>query len=166
MGKCSTYLRGLKKGDKITGSVEVNKNFHLPKEASSLLLIGNGTGIAPFLGMIRKNSKVPIQLFWGGRTKTSLELYKPFIEESLQKNKLLCFESAFSREQQQYVQDILWTEKEFLQENINKGMVIMICGSITMQNGVLEVIENILKQGKAGTLADLELNNQLRLDCY
>lgn len=42
----------------------------------------------------------------------------------------------------------------------------MICSSITMQNGVHSIIENLPKKSSVLELSDLEFNEQLKLDCY
>ena len=75
-GLCSTYFSELNVSDVITATIEYNNDFHFPKENKNVVLIANGTGIAPFLGMIQENSgQQNISLFWGGRTKRSVELY-------------------------------------------------------------------------------------------
>ncbi len=68
LGVCSSYLRQLRVGDFITSKIQQNKDFHFPNRAKEVILIANGTGIAPFLGMIEKNNKTKVHLFWGGRT--------------------------------------------------------------------------------------------------
>src|SRR5690606_10091444 len=66
-GKGSTFLFGLKKGDILKAAIEPNPNFHFPKKTNSAVLIANGTGIAPFLGMMDEHKNSNINLLWGGR---------------------------------------------------------------------------------------------------
>src|SRR5690606_6451146 len=66
-GRGSNYLFKLQIGDIIKAAVENNQDFHFPKKAKSAILIANGTGIAPFLGMRDEHRNTSIKLLWGGR---------------------------------------------------------------------------------------------------
>lgn len=167
LGKCSAYLSNLQVGESLKGSIEKNQKFHLPKKAAKVIMICNGTGIAPFLGMVSKSHQADIHLFWGGRTTKSFELYKPPLEKALKNRNMKSFKAAFSREHPgMYVQDLLLEQTEFLIDAIESGAIFMICGSITMQNGVLEVLEGMLEKFSELKLSDMEVNEQIRLDCY
>ena len=76
-GKCSGYLSNLKPGDNFKGRIEKNKKFHFPTKAPSVIMISNGTGIAPYLGMISKKRKARIQIFWGGERQIHLPFTGP-----------------------------------------------------------------------------------------
>ncbi len=78
-GLGSTYLNGLQEGETFKARIIKNQHFHFPKRAAQVVMISNGTGIAPFLGMIKENKKkVPIQLYCGFRTQSSFNLYEIF----------------------------------------------------------------------------------------
>jgi sulfite reductase (NADPH) flavoprotein alpha-component len=47
-GLCTNYFEGKKKGDEITFFVQPNKRFRLPADDKDIIMIGPGTGIAPF----------------------------------------------------------------------------------------------------------------------
>jgi len=52
-------------------------------------------------------------------------------------------------------------------ETLNEGGTILICGSLTMQHGVLEVLEKILMDKQSPVTLDiLTQNGQLKMDCY
>jgi len=51
-------------------------------------------------------------------------------------------------------------------EKLEKGAVFMICGSVTMQHGVLEVLENLTETILERPMSDFEHNEQLKMDCY
>ncbi|WP_300522487.1 hypothetical protein, partial [Alcanivorax sp.] len=107
-GKCSTLLSQLTIGATIKGKVNRNLDFHFPRYAKEVVMIANGTGIAPFLGMLNETNKdIKTHLFWGGRTKASLQLYTSHIENATQKGYLDNFNVAYSQEQETkvYVQD-------------------------------------------------------------
>lgn len=168
-GLCSTYLWTRDKNEVITGELKKHKAFHFPKRTKEVILISNGTGIAPFLGMLNDNKKqVTTHLFWGGRTKASLELYKPILDKNLSKRQLTHFYPAYSQEQAEkvYVQDILkQNEKQVISALKNKG-VIMICGSVSMQNQVLLVLDNMAKAHLKTSVKALEATERIKSDCY
>jgi len=168
-GLCSTYFNSLHKGDKMVASIQKNADFHLPKKAKEVILIANGTGIAPFLGMInQKKSKTKIHLFWGGRTKDSFKIYKNKIKIALENKKLTSFYTAYSQEQKEkiYVQDIVEHQAKLIANTLYNGNMIMICGSISMQKGVTKVLEKICKNHLETSLKKFEENNQIQIDCY
>ncbi|WP_339697992.1 PepSY domain-containing protein [uncultured Marixanthomonas sp.] len=164
-GACSSYFSSCKVGEKVKGVISKNESFHLPDKAQQVLLIANGTGIAPFLGMIATHAATKeINLFWGGKTQESFNLYASYLEETnLQTTQL-----AYSQEgNKQYVQDRLVAQKEMVAHLLQENAMIMICGSIAMQKEVLSVLENILTEYKMEvTINDLEQQGFLAMDCY
>lgn len=165
-GKGSSFLFELKKGDLFKAAIEANPDFHFPNNVNSAILIANGTGIAPFLGMMAENKNTSIKLFWGGRSKESSTIYDSILEIENLKNHDITIQKCFSREQnKQYVQDLVIQQNDFILENFASGGTVLICGSLAMQHGVLEVLEEILK-GSDRTLDLLINNDQLKMDCY
>jgi sulfite reductase (NADPH) flavoprotein alpha-component len=167
-GVCSRYLRNLNLKQHLSAHIQENKQFHFPKKATEIILISNGTGIAPFLGMIQKNKKQKVHLFWGGKTKASLKIYENFIQEGLAKRTLSSFYPIFSQEQQEkvYVQDILKNHTQLVTNVLKNGNTIMICGSIAMQKGVTNELEKIVQQELKTDLCQFINNNQIKTDCY
>ncbi|MEM6700024.1 MAG: NADPH cytochrome P450 oxidoreductase family protein, partial [Bacteroidota bacterium] len=167
-GLCSNYLYELSVGAELEGSIQKNKDFHLVKGAKNILLIGNGTGIAPYLGMIQNPSRAKLQLYWGGRTRQSFELYKDRIEEAIQSGQLASYQIAYSREnnESKYVQDLLKEEGESLVYQLQNGAYIYLCGSITMQNGVLALLEELCQQHLQKPLSFYQNKGQILMDCY
>ena len=168
-GLCSNYFNGLKNTDKVVANIQENKNFHFPKKTKEVILIANGTGIAPFLGMINgKKSKTRIHLFWGGRTKESLCLYQKNINSALKNKELTSFFAAYSQEKNDayYVQDLLKNETKLITDTLKNGNIIMICGSNAMLKGATEVLEEISKKQLESSLKKYKENNQIKIDCY
>lgn len=164
-GQVSPYLYSLEKGELLRAAVTVNRRFHLRKKTPAIL-IGNGTGIAPFLGMIQENRTSEINLFWGGRTVASSNIYSSIISKELSANKNLKVHACYSREgKKQYVQDLIAVNKELLLATLEKQGVLMICGSLAMQNDVLNTLEVLLKSSKY-SLDELQHREQLFMDCY
>ncbi len=167
-GVCSNYLNQLEKGDILNAEIQQNTVFHFPKHKSEVVMIANGTGIAPFLGMMNDNKKRKnLHLFWGGRTKASFNLYKDDIDKAITKKHLSSITIAYSQEaNQQYVQDLIKERFKFFANHLQNEGVIMICGSIAMQNGVLETLDNITKSVLDKPLSDFEKMGQIKTDCY
>jgi sulfite reductase (NADPH) flavoprotein alpha-component len=166
-GGCSTYLTALKVGDSVTASITKNTSFHVPNHVSSVWFIGNGTGIAPYLGMLSESTTMEKRMLWGGRTATSFDLYRGFVEEALSRKQLLKYELALSQEKEKsYVQDVLSKRQMEVAQNLKEGGVFMLCGSMEMQQGVLEILEEITKTHLQQPLSAFENNGQLLMDCY
>lgn len=169
LGVCSSYLSGVDPPRKLAAGIRRNHDFHFPKNAPEILCVGNGTGIAPFLGIMDENEqRIPIELFWGGKTAASLELYRPYLDEALQSQKLTRLHVALSQEggKKTYVQDLLEQQGERLIRKLEAGAVVMICGSISMQHAVLEVLEGLSERIVKRPLSDFEHREQLKMDCY
>lgn len=168
-GICSSYLSKLNKNDSITGVIQENKNFHFSKKLKEIILIANGTGIAPFLGMIHDNkAKNNIHLFWGVRSEKSLDIYSEFLKRFINKKFIATLNIAYSKEDKEkvYVQDLLLKEKKLIANTLKNNGVIFICGSLAMQRGVEEVLEGIVKEKMNSNLLALKTKNQIRTDCY
>lgn len=160
-GVCSNQLLNLSKEEILEAKIQKNNQFHFPKKRKNIILIANGTGIAPFLGML--DSSNTTHLFWGGRTKESFTVYSSFLN-TLPKNNL---HIAYSQElNKKYVQDLVLEESKLIASTLKNKGTIMICGSIAMMNGVLKVIEKISEQELNTSLEKLKKSNQIKTDCY
>ncbi|AXT18331.1 FAD-binding oxidoreductase [Flavobacteriaceae bacterium AU392] len=168
-GICSTYFNKLENNDVIKASIEQNKEFNFPTNAKTVVMIANGTGIAPFLGMLNENNKkVKTHLFWGGRNKTSLELYNDIIETAKKTRRLSTLNIAYSQEKEErvYVQDLIFEEAEFMANVLKNKGVVLICGSVAMQNQVIKVLERITKTQLNLPISEFQNREQIRMDCY
>ena len=168
LGICSNYLNNLVTNESLLASIHKNENFHLPKKVKEVILIANGTGIAPFLGMINSNKNQKIHLFWGGRTKESLNIYQNRIDNAIKNKRLTSFYTALSREQKDkiYVQDLLKNHSDLISNTLKNGNQILICGSLSMLNGVTKVLNNITELDLKTPLNTFIENHQIKIDCY
>ncbi|MNQ41649.1 Bifunctional NADPH reductase [compost metagenome] len=167
-GLGSGFLNELKPGNVIKARIINNHAFHLPKKASKVAFISNGTGIAPFLGMIEQNKKKKeIHLYCGFRMETeTVSGYKTFASEMMQKQHLQSFHLALSREENHfYVMDLIQRDAEFFIDLLANNGVIMICGSLAMQKDVESTLDALLV-AKNKQLSDYKNNGQLLTDCY
>ena len=167
-GVVSNLLNNLQIGDSLQASLIENHSFHFPKKAPQVVCIANGSGMAPFMGMIAENThKKPITLIWGCRREASLEIYRPYIEQFTREGKIATYWQALSREGEHfYVQDILKREAIFFAQLLQNKGVIMICGSMAMLKAVKETLERICQDHLHCSLSEFENRGQLKTDCY
>ena len=166
-GICSNYLCNLSEGNTLNASVEYNKSFHFVKNTPSVWMISNGTGIAPFLGMMEENTSTHLKLIWGGRYDSSFDLYKPFVEKAINTGLMDGYELALSRTgKKQYVQNILAKKQLEISNALESGSVFMICGSIKMESSVIEVLDKIANKKLGKPLSYFQKNGQVLKDCY
>lgn len=168
-GICSNYLNTLNKNDILTASIKQNPSFHFPKKAKEIVLIANGTGIAPFIGMLNENHKqIKTTLFWGGRTINSYKIYSKFIEEAINKKQLHNVHIAYSQENstKQYVQDIVSINEEVIISTLKNKGSILICGSVAMMNATFKIIGKITETKLQTPFDFFKKTNQIKTDCY
>ena len=167
-GVVSNLLNNLQIGDTLQAALVANKHFHFPKKAPQVVCIANGSGMAPFIGMIAENTqKKPITLIWGCRREASLEIYRPYIEQFTREGKIANYWQALSREGDKfYVQDILRREAPFFAELLKNKGIVMICGSVAMEKAVTEVLEAICREHLEKPLSYYQNKGQIKTDCY
>ncbi|KAJ0180348.1 hypothetical protein K1T71_003752 [Dendrolimus kikuchii] len=170
-GVCSNYLMDRKPGDEVYLFIRSAPNFHLPQDLSvPLILIGPGTGIAPFRGFWhhRKallNSRTrqtagPVWLFFGCRTRT-MDLYREEKEQAIKDGVLSKVFLALSREKctpKIYVQEV--AEKEGAEIHdllINRGAHFYVCGDCKMAEDVHQKLKGIVK--KHGNMTDEQVQS-------
>jgi len=167
-GLGSHFLNALQTGETVQARIIKNQHFHFPKNASQVVMISNGTGIAPFLGMISENKKkVPCYLYCGFRTQSSFELYKSFLSGNIVAGKLRAFHPALSREGDgKYVSHLVQRDEDFIWQVLANNGVVMICGSLSMQKDVLDVLENICVKKDGSGIEAYESKGRILTDCY
>lgn len=166
-GLGSSFLQRLHVGDIVQARIIKNQHFHFPKKAPAVVMICNGTGIAPFLGMLSENNRqLPCYLYCGFPNKSSFNLYKPALKESSTNGQLQAWHLALSREdEKQYVSDLLKRDSSAIMQLLAHGAVIMICGSLAMQKDVLELLDDICRANHSN-MALYKEKGQLLTDCY
>lgn len=168
-GLGSEFLYRLEEGGRISARLVVNKSFHFPARAPAVVMIANGTGIAPFLGMITENKKqIPLRLYAGFRYNNALsQQYRQLADEETAAGRLSDLQIAFSREENpQYVMDLIRRDARFFSEHLaNKG-VIMICGSLAMQKDVEAALDTLCRQKNDCELSYYKERGRLLTDCY
>ncbi|MGX2956163.1 diflavin oxidoreductase [Ursidibacter arcticus] len=152
-GTASSYLADSNIDDQLSIFVKSSPNFHLPEKNAPIVMIGSGTGIAPYIGFlqaIENESRVNEHyLFFGERYRSQDFLYQHKLESYLKKGTLTQLFTAFSRDQAEkiYVQDILKEQAELIWRLIQQGAYFYVCGSKKMGKAIddvlLAIAENI-----------------------
>ena len=167
-GLGSEFLYKLQKGTNIKARIIKNSHFHFPKKASKVALISNGTGIAPFLGMLAENrTKIETHLYCGFRKNDELtKNYSKIAQKHISEGKLATFNLALSRQEaSQYVMDLINKDQIFFLELLRNNGVVLICGALKMQKDVEAVLTLICKNNEENFESYKE-NNQILTDCY
>lgn len=167
-GLGSEFLYNLQNGAEIKARIIKNSHFRFPKKASKVALISNGTGIAPFLGMLDENKrKVQTYLYSGFRQENELtKRYSEITKKHIDEGKLHSFNLALSRQEfPQYVMDLILNDQIFFLELLRKKGVIMICGALKMQKDVEAVLALICEKNDEN-YQTYKANGQILTDCY
>jgi sulfite reductase (NADPH) flavoprotein alpha-component len=168
-GLGSSFLHNLQKGNTIEGRIMANPSFHFPQQTSKVALIANGTGIAPFLGMVSDNfGKKEISLYAGFRNNNELaQQYQNWADKQIAQQQLTSIHFAFSREEyKQYVMDLIRRDEAYFANLLKDAGVIMICGALQMQKDVEIVLDEIVLAHNGQSLTYYKNNNQILTDCY
>ncbi len=135
-GVASTYLQDrVGRGDSVRGYFVRNKAFTLPEDtARPVIMVGPGTGIAPFRGFLQEHSlqqyTSPMWLFFGDRNAQTDFLYREELEAFKKDGVLTKLDTAFSRDQKEkiYVQDRMRENGQEFYEWLQKGAALFVCG--------------------------------------
>ena len=135
LGGASGYLaERLAEGESVRVFVEHNDNFRLPDHDTPVIMVGPGTGIAPFRAFLqeRDNAGATGQnwLFFGNPHFTQDFLYQVELQDYLKRGVLAKLDVAFSRDQAQkvYVQDKLLAKGPEVWDWLQQGAHLYICG--------------------------------------
>jgi len=153
-GVCSTFLADdCTPGDDIKVFFTPNKSFRLPDENKDIIMIGPGTGIAPFRAFLQereyRNSSGKNWLFFGDQTKNDDFIYKNELEDFISSGVLNKLDLAFSRDQKNkiYVQNVMYENKNEFYNWLESGAYLYICGDANrMAKDVEDMIIKIIME--------------------
>lgn len=146
-----------------------NESFHAPDDNRPVILIGNGTGIAGLLSILRYRALHGFHANWlifGERQQQHDFFFQHEIENWQNNQHVQHIDLAFSRDQAQrvYVQHLLAQQADRLQEWITNGASIYVCGSVdTMAPAVDQVLIGILGES---VIEELAAQGRYRRDVY
>lgn len=151
-GAASTHLADrMDEGDKVPVFIERNSRFRLPDSNVPVIMIGPGTGVAPFRAFVEERVEQGASgenwLFFGDRNFDSDFLYQLEWQRHLKNGNIARLEVAFSRDQRQkiYVQDRIRENAAELYRWLQKGAVVYVCGDAKrMANDVNDALIDVL----------------------
>lgn len=155
-GLASGWLAARAAGERLPVFIEPNERFRLPEDRNrDILMIGPGTGIAPFRGFLQERTETGAGgrnwLLFGARHAESQFLYQLEWQEALKSGRLHKLDLAFSRDQAErvYVQQRLRENAAEVYSWLQDGAYVYVCGAIAMGKGVHQALLDIV-QSQAG----------------
>jgi len=137
-GAASHFLARAEEGASVPVFLERNERFRLPADPSrDILLIGPGTGVAPFRGFVQEREAVGARgrnwLLFGNPHARSDFLYQTEWQDALRRGALHRLSLAFSRDQAQkvYVQHALREHGREVYAWLQNGAHLYVCGDAT-----------------------------------
>jgi cytochrome P450/NADPH-cytochrome P450 reductase len=184
-GVCSNHLAGRELGARINAFVKESKSgFALPDDpAQAIVMIGPGTGLAPFRGFLEERRALHARgvalgralLFFGCRHPNEDFLYRAELEEAAARG-LVELHVAFSREgpAKRYVQHALAECAGDVLDLIESGATVYVCGDgSAMEPQVRQTLLDLYDKRHAGEaeastawLEDLIARNRYVLDVW
>lgn len=134
VGSASELLTRAEIGAELRAFVEPNPGFHLPADDADLVMIGPGTGVAPFRGFVQHREAVGARgrswLCFGEQHRRTQFLYQLEWQRALARGLLTRMDVAFSRDQPHkvYVQDRLAEHGAELFAWLEGGAHLYLCG--------------------------------------
>lgn len=154
-GMCSNYVATeLKTGDTVTAYVHENEAFRLPSDNAPIIMIGQGTGIAPYRAFMQdieaRGRSNKTWLFFGNPHFTTDFLYQTDWQQWYKKKMLTRIDLAWSRDQAEkvYVQHRLRQKAREVFEWIDEGAHIYLCGGKKMGKDAQETLLSIIQEIK------------------
>ena len=185
-GVCTNYLARKTEGSQIYAFVKDTKAmFGLPDDATvPIIMIGPGTGIAPFRGFLQERAQLKKQakeigdaiLFFGCRNPNQDFIYEDELRQFEQQG-IVRLSTSFSRVEGQakcYVQNEIYTRRDEVWQLLEAGAFIYVCGDASrMAPDVRRTFAAIYMEKTGGNAAeaenwlnDLTTQNRYRLDVW
>jgi sulfite reductase (NADPH) flavoprotein alpha-component len=135
-GVCSTFFADRTSiADRLPIYIQPNKKFKLPSNPDApIIMIGPGTGIAPFRGFLHERRvlghKGKNWLFFGERSSATDYLYRDELESMHADGHLTRLDTAFSRDSNHkaYVQDRMMEQAPQFWSWLQEGASVFVCG--------------------------------------
>ena len=150
-GLASNYLSQLVKGTEISFYVQKNNTFHLPADDKNIIMVGPGTGVAPFRAFVAERDARGADgknwLFFGDQHFHSDFLYQTEWQSYVETGVLTRLDVAFSRDtaEKVYVQHKIKKHGKEIFEWLQNGAYFYVCGSkdpmsTDVENTLLDIV--------------------------
>jgi sulfite reductase (NADPH) flavoprotein alpha-component len=151
-GLCSDYLTTLPEGATFEFYIHKNSQFRLPEEEKDIIMVGPGTGIAPFRSFLAHRDATGASgrnwLFFGDQHFVTDFLYQTELQNWVETGVLTKLHVAFSRDQQEkvYVQHRMLQHSYEIYEWLSNGASLYLCGlknpmSVDVENTLIRIVE-------------------------
>ncbi len=134
-GVASTLLaERLLPGDAVRVFVQPSPHFRLPADDVPVVMVGPGTGVAPFRAFLQERGRTQASggnwLFFGAPRQRSDFLYERELDEYRKSGVLARLDTAFSRDQERkvYVQHRMQEQGAELWRWLERGAHVYVCG--------------------------------------
>ena len=123
-----------KRGERMRIKLRPNRHFALPAPDRDIIMVGPGTGVAPFRAFVQERRATAASgrswLFFGDRQFTHDFLYQLEWQEALEDGALARMDVAFSRDwpEKIYVQHRMWEARRDLVDWLEGGAYFYVCG--------------------------------------
>lgn len=178
-GAASHLLATSGEGARLPIYIERNERFRLPADAArDVVMIGPGTGVAPFRGFVQERAAVGASgrqwLFFGNTRFREDFLYQLEWQRALKSGQLHRLDLAFSRDfagTKTYVQHRLREQGRALYAWLEGGAHLYVCGGIAMGKDVHAALLDIVaaERGRDGAeeyLSALQQQGRYARDVY
>ncbi len=179
-GFCSNHFAGLNEGEEVNFYINPNDNFRLPDHSKDVIMIGPGTGIAPFRSFLfhrdTEGATGRNWLFFGDQHFSTDFLYQSELLSFFDTGSLTKINTAFSRDQEEklYVQHRMQQQSKELFAWLESGAHLYICGckntmAKDVVNTLIEIISkeaNIDNEAATAYLNQLEETGRFAKDVY
>jgi len=180
-GVASGYLAARTEADAtVPVYIQSNDHFHLPDDDTPILMIGAGTGVAPYRAFMQEREARGVTgrswLFFGERNFRSDFLYQVEWQALLKSGVLGRLDLAFSRDAapKTYVQDRLRRQGRDIYAWLEEGAWLYVCGDAAhMAPDVHAALVDIVaehgglgREGADAYLSELQRDRRYRLDVY
>ncbi len=162
-GLCSGHLFSCAEGEEIPFKIQKNDNFRLPESDKDIIMIGPGTGIAPFRSFLYEREALGHTgrnwLFFGNRNFAYDFLYQTELLALFDSGLLTKINTAFSRDNDHkiYVQHRMLANSKEIYDWIDNGAYVYVCGSkYPMSKDVDEALFRIIEKERRNGRKDAE----------
>ncbi|MDQ3683805.1 MAG: flavodoxin domain-containing protein [Bacteroidota bacterium] len=151
-GLCSDFFCRLPVGATFEFYIHKNNQFRLPEDDKDVIMIGPGTGIAPFRSFLThrdvRGASGKNWLFFGDQHFTTDFLYQSELQDWFDTGVLTRINTAFSRDQPEkiYVQHKMQKHGKDFFEWLENGAFVYVCGiknpmSVDVEKTLLQVVQ-------------------------
>ena len=153
-GLCSDFLSQAATDSTLEFYIHKNSQFRLPADDKDIIMIGPGTGIAPFRSFLAHREATGATgknwLFFGDQHFVTDFLYQTELQNWLETSLLTNLNVAFSRDQKEkvYVQHKMTRHGVELYNWLVNGATLYVCGarepmSVDVEDTLMQIIEKV-----------------------